>query len=130
MSYRILIVDDSPGMRAVLRRVIDLSGVPVESCLTACHGAAALEIVRNERVDLILSDINMPEMNGEELLAELKKDMALRGIPVLVISTDATSIRMQRMLKLGAAGYVIKPFQPETLRSEVERVLGEVHVAN
>lgn len=130
MSYRILIVDDSPGMRAVLRRVIDLAGVPVETCQTACNGRAALETLRRERVDLILSDINMPEMNGEELLAELKKDEALREIPVLVISTDATSIRMQRMLKLGAAGYVIKPFQPETLRSEVERVLGEVHVSN
>jgi two-component system chemotaxis response regulator CheY len=117
-------------MRAVLRRVIDLAGVPVETCQTACNGRAALETLRRERVDLILSDINMPEMNGEELLAELKKDEVLREIPVLVISTDATSIRMQRMLKLGAAGYVIKPFQPETLRSEVERVLGEVHVSN
>ncbi|HTP89212.1 MAG TPA: response regulator [Bryobacteraceae bacterium] len=115
-------------MRAVLRRVIDLSGIPVETCLSACHGAAALETLRSERVDLILTDINMPEMNGEEFVAELKKDQALRAIPVLVISTDATSSRMQRMLELGAAGYVIKPFQPETLRCEVERVLGEVHV--
>jgi two-component system chemotaxis response regulator CheY len=114
-------------MRAVLRRVIDLSGVPVETCLSACHGKAALETLRTERVDLILTDINMPEMNGEELVAELKKDPALSGIPILVISTDATSHRMERMLELGAAGYVIKPFQPETLRCEVERVLGEVH---
>jgi len=128
MSYRILIVDDSPGMRAVLRRVIDLSGLPVAACLTACHGRAALAVLRNEPVDLILTDINMPEMTGEELVAELKKDTALSEIPVLVISTDATSNRMQRMLELGAAGYVIKPFQPETLRSEVERVLGGVHV--
>ena len=128
MSYRILIVDDSPGMRAVLQRVIDLSGIPVDSCLTACHGRAALAVLRSEPVDLILTDINMPEMTGEELLAELKKDPALSEIPVLVISTDATSNRMQRMLELGAAGYVIKPFQPETLRAEVERVLGGVHV--
>ena len=128
MSYRILIVDDSPGMRAVLRRVIDLAGVPVLECLTACHGLAALAVLRSQPVDLILTDINMPEMNGEEFVDELKKDPSLREIPVLVISTDATSNRMQRMLELGAAGYVIKPFQPETLRSEVERVLGEVHV--
>jgi len=127
MSYRILIVDDSPGMRAVLRRVIDLSGLPVASCLTACHGLSALAVLRNEPIDLILTDINMPEMNGEDFVAELKKDSALSEIPVLVISTDATSNRMQRMLELGAAGYVIKPFQPETLRSEVERVLGGVH---
>jgi len=129
VSYRILIVDDSPGMRAVLRRVIDLSGIPVETCLSACHGRAALETLGSERVDLILTDINMPEMNGEELVAELKKNPVLSRIPILVISTDATSNRMQRMLELGAAGYVIKPFQPETLRCEVERVLGEVHVA-
>jgi len=128
VSYRILIVDDSPGMRAVLRRVIDLSGIPVETCLSACHGGAALATLRSERVDLILTDINMTEMNGEELVEALKKDAALRDIPVLVISTDATSNRMQRMLELGAAGYVIKPFQPETLRCEVERVLGEVNV--
>ena len=106
-----------------------LSGVPVETCLSACHGKAALETLRSERVDLILSlDINMPEMNGEELVDELKKDPALREIPVLVISTDATSNRMERMLELGAAGDVIKPFQPETLRCEVERILGEVNV--
>jgi two-component system chemotaxis response regulator CheY len=128
MSYRILIVDDSPGMRAVLRRVVELSGIPVETCLSACHGKAALETLRSERVDLILTDINMPEMNGEELVSEIRKDPALNKIPILVISTDATSNRMQRMLELGAAGYVIKPFQPETLRYEVERVLGEVHV--
>jgi two-component system chemotaxis response regulator CheY len=115
-------------MRAVLRRVVDLSGIPVDACLSACNGGAALATLRSERVDLILTDINMPGMGGEELVAELKKDAALREIPVLVISTDATSNRMQRMLEMGAAGYVIKPFQPETLRSEVERVLGEVHV--
>ena len=129
MAYRILIVDDSPGMRAVLRRVIDLSGLAVESCREAASGQEALAALRRQPADLILADINMPGMNGEELVAALKADRALGGIAVLVISTDATCRRMQRMLELGAAGYVIKPFHPETLRSEVERVLGGIHVS-
>jgi len=76
-------------------------------------------------VDVILTDINMPKMNGEELLRRLETDTRLRSVPTLVISTDATKARILKMLSLGAQGYVTKPFSPETLREELERVLGD-----
>jgi len=124
MGFRVLIVDDSPAMRRVIRRVIELSGFSIESCLEAGHGAEGVSMLRSHPVDLILTDINMPVMNGEEFVAEIKRDEALGPIPVVVISTDATANRIQHMLALGAQGYVSKPFAPEVLRDELERVLG------
>ena len=128
MAYRILIVDDSPAMRAFVRRVIELSGFDVAGCLEASNGAQALDVLQTEWVDAILSDINMPGMDGEEFLRRLEVDEALRRIPVIIISTDGTQTRIEQMLRLGARGYVMKPFRPEALRKEIERsleVIGE-----
>jgi two-component system chemotaxis response regulator CheY len=119
-----LIVDDSPAMRAFVRRVINLSGLELAGYLEASNGIEALELLRTEWVDAILSDINMPGMDGEEFLRRVSNDELLREIPVIIISTDGTDQRVQRMMALGARGYVIKPFRPETLRQELERSLG------
>jgi len=124
MAHSILIVDDSPAMRAFVRRVIHLSGFEVSSCLEAGDGEEALALLRGGPVDIVLTDINMPRMDGEEFLRRLAADEGLRAIPVLVISTDGTGNRIARMLALGARGYVAKPFLPETLRAELERLLG------
>jgi two-component system, chemotaxis family, chemotaxis protein CheY len=124
MAYRVLIVDDSAAMRTFVRRVIDLSGFELAQCYEAGNGSDALRLLRREWVDVILSDINMPEMDGEEFLRQLEADELLRGIPVIVVSTDATTARMDRMLSLGARRYVTKPFLPERLRSELELTLG------
>jgi two-component system chemotaxis response regulator CheY len=127
MAYSVLIVDDSPVMRTFIRRVLALSGFEVGECLEAGNGEEALEQLGAHHVDVILTDINMPGMNGEELLRKLGADGVLKNIPALVISTDATKERILRMLALGAQGYMSKPFTPETLREELERVLGERH---
>ena len=124
MAYRVMIVDDSPSMRTFVRRVIDLSGFEVDTCLNAANGVQGLALLEQQAVDIILTDINMPEMNGEEFLRRLEEHERYRAIPVVVISTDATENRMQRMLQLGAKGYIAKPFSPEALRVELERVLG------
>jgi two-component system chemotaxis response regulator CheY len=73
-----------------------------------------------------LTDINMPTMDGEEFLRQLAADEQLRSIPTIVISTDATGTRIERMKALGARGYIAKPFRPEDLRAELERSLGAV----
>ena len=124
MAYSVLIVDDSPVMRSFIRRVIALSGFEVAECWEASDGEEALARLRDHAVDVILTDINMPKMNGEELLRRLEADGTLKSVPTLIISTDATKDRILRMLSLGAEGYMTKPFSPETLREELERVLG------
>jgi two-component system chemotaxis response regulator CheY len=125
MAYCVLIVDDSPVMRSFIRRVMTLSGFEVRECLEASNGEEALTQLGEHQVDVILTDINMPTMNGEELLRRLGADGILKSVPALVISTDATRDRILRMIALGAEGYMTKPFSPETLREELERVLGE-----
>jgi two-component system chemotaxis response regulator CheY len=124
VAYRVLIADDSPAMRSFVRRTIELSGFDLAACFEAGDGAEALALLRTERVDAILTDINMPGVDGEELLRRLSADESLRAIPAIVISTDATQNRIARLLALGARGYVTKPFRPETLRAELERTLG------
>jgi two-component system chemotaxis response regulator CheY len=124
MAFRVLIVDDSAAMRNFIRRVLDLSGFPVAETLEAGHGREALEVLDREWVDVLLTDINMPEMNGAELLEKLAANELTSQIPVLVVSTDATEHRMTQMRRLGARGYLSKPFSPEQLREQLEQVLG------
>jgi two-component system, chemotaxis family, chemotaxis protein CheY len=125
MAYSLLIVDDSPVIRSFIRRVIGLSGFEVREYFEASNGEEALTQLGQHRVDVILTDINMPTMNGEELLRRLGADGLLKSVPVLVISTDATRDRILRVLALGAKGYMTKPFSPESLREALKRVLGE-----
>jgi two-component system, chemotaxis family, chemotaxis protein CheY len=127
MAYRVLIVDDSPAMRAFVRRVMEMSGFDLAACFEAGDGREALDRLRVHWVDAILTDINMPGMDGEQLLAELSRDEVLRSIPVLVVSTDSTNRRIARLLSLGARGYITKPFRPEDLRAGLELVLGDPH---
>ncbi len=124
MSYRVLIVDDSPAMRSFVRRVMTLSGFELSTCFEAANGQEGLDVLQREWVDAILTDINMPGMDGEEFLRRLAGDEVLRSIPVIVISTDATRNRIDRLMALGARGYITKPFLPEALRAELEALLG------
>ena len=124
MAFNVLIVDDSPAMRTFVRRVLELSGIDVGITVNAGNGQEALELLRKQWIDIILTDINMPTMDGETFLKVLEADETLSAIPVIVISTDSTQHRVQSMLTLGAKGYVTKPFLPETLREELEKVLG------
>lgn len=130
MALDVLIVDDSPAMRSFIGRVLDLSGMEIGERLEAGHGAEALEILNRSWVDVILTDINMPVMNGEEFLTAVCARGDLRTVPVVVVSTDSTGSRVERMMSLGAKGYVKKPFSPELLRGELERVLEVSHGGN
>jgi two-component system chemotaxis response regulator CheY len=126
MTLHILIVDDSPVIRAVIKRVVAMSGLNTEHVLEAGDGQQALDAMRRSPVDLVLSDINMPVMGGEELLRAMQADPKLSEIPVVVISTDARLDRIMTMISLGARGYVAKPFTPEALRAELVRALGAI----
>jgi two-component system, chemotaxis family, chemotaxis protein CheY len=122
-----MIVDDSPAMRAFIMRVIQLSNLETGECIEAANGQEALDILRDHPVDIILTDVNMPVMNGEEFVRRLEQDERLRSIPVLVVSTDGSEHRMGRLLALGARGYLIKPFSPGALRAKMELLLGVPH---
>ena len=100
MAYRVLVVDDSPSMRNFIRRTLDLSGFDLGQCFEASNGREALDVLDREWVDLVLTDINMPLMDGEELTRSLEADEVLRSIPVVVISTDSTACRIERMTSL------------------------------
>jgi two-component system, chemotaxis family, chemotaxis protein CheY len=124
MAFRVLIVDDSPAMRRFIARVLDVSGFPVSDIHEAADGRQALDVLEREWVDVILTDINMPGMNGAEMLEKMSQNELMRQIPVLVVSTDATVHRIVQMRQLGARGYLSKPFSPEELRAELEQVVG------
>ena len=120
----VLIVDDSWAMRKFIRKQIQASGAPVEECFEADHGKQALETVKSRRVDMVFTDINMPEMDGVEMTRALRADPATAAIPVVVVSSDSEFSRRQEFEPLGTMGYLEKPFTPERLRGEVERLLG------
>jgi two-component system, chemotaxis family, chemotaxis protein CheY len=130
MAFTVLIVDDSPAMRSFVKRVLEMSGFDMSDCHEAGNGKEALELLSGEWVDVILTDINMPVMNGQELVQNLAASESLRSIPIIVVSTDRTDDRVHQMMSLGAKGYVKKPFQPEELRSELERVLEAAYATN
>ncbi|MBE9546076.1 MAG: response regulator [Proteobacteria bacterium] len=124
MSFNVLIVDDSRSMRGVIKKIISISGFKMDQCFEAGNGKEALEALAWDWVDVIVSDINMPEMNGFELLAELKKDNLLKEIPVIVITTESSEERMQDAFNLGAKGFIKKPFSPEEVRKILYEVIG------
>ena len=123
MAFNVLIVDDSPAMRSFVRRVLEYSGFDIGVCAQAGNGEEALALLQRQWIDVILTDLNMPTMDGVEFMRRVEQDPVLRSIPVLVVSTDRTDRRVHQMLGLGAKGYVKKPFAAETLREELESVL-------
>jgi two-component system chemotaxis response regulator CheY len=113
-------------MQVVIRRILGISGFEMSECYLAGDGDEALAVLGRHRVDLIISDVNMPRLDGEGLLARLSSDEKLRSVPVVMVTSDATRTRATRLLRMGAKGYIVKPFQPEVLRAELERVMGSL----
>jgi two-component system chemotaxis response regulator CheY len=113
---RILIVDDSAMMRAMIKRVIKLADVPVEDILEATNGAEALELLKQHDVQLLLTDINMPVMNGADMLREISLNPRWRNLNRVIISTDGSTVRREEAAELDVRCYLEKPFSPEVLR--------------
>jgi len=119
-TWRILIVDDSPAMRSFIRRVIQLCDFGTCEFLEAGNGVEALATIDLHAPDVVLTDINMPVMNGEELLRIMAARVTGSKPPVIVVSTDSTHTRVSNMLQLGATSYLKKPFTPEAMRQVLE----------
>ncbi len=125
--FNILVVDDSETMRAAIRKVVGMSGVPVGEFHEAGNGKEAMAVMEDAWVDVILTDINMPEMNGIEFLRRIKGDEVYSNIPVIIITTESSQARMEEAEALGASGYVKKPFLPETIKMILTDVLEKAY---
>jgi len=119
---RILIVEDSPTMRALLTSALEELGTPVK-ITEAESGFEALRLLPRESFDLIVTDINMPDINGLELVSFVKSNAAYRSIPLVIVSTERSERDRDKGLGLGADAYLVKPFEPETLRQVAEDLL-------
>ena len=125
MAFNVLIVDDSSTMRAVIKKTIKVSGFNVGQFLEAGDGEQALDVLKDEWVDLVLSDINMPNMNGLELIGRMHADEIMRTIPVVMVTTEAGEDKVKQSKELGAVGYIKKPFQPQDIKNTLCRIMGE-----
>ena len=113
---RILIVDDSAMMRAMIKRVIKLADVSVDEVFEATNGAEALELLKQHDFQLLLTDINMPVMNGADMLREISLNERWRNLSRVIISTDGSTVRREEAEDLDVRCYLEKPFRPEVLR--------------
>jgi two-component system chemotaxis response regulator CheY len=126
MAFNILVVDDSAVMRAMIIKTLRLSGVPVGDVFQAANGEEGLQVLRDRWVDLVLLDINMPVMTGEEMIRHMRASAETSAIPVIVVSTESSDTRVSAIRKMGAE-FVHKPFPPELLRETIHRITGTSH---
>ncbi|HEY8551796.1 MAG TPA: response regulator [Vicinamibacterales bacterium] len=122
-GLRLLIVDDSATMRAMIRRAATLSGVPVAEIHEAENGAEALALLERTPVDAIFTDLNMPVMGGVELLRRLSDDARWHDVARVIISTDGSDVRRRQVQGLDVCHYLSKPVRPEAVCEVLSRVI-------
>ncbi|MCP4022390.1 MAG: response regulator [Desulfobacteraceae bacterium] len=125
MSYSILLVDDSLPMRSVIKRTLTAAGYGKSEIFEAANGKEALKLMKDSWIDIIMTDFNMPVMNGLEFIKAVKKEEMSKDIPVVVISTEGNESRIKEFMDCGAAGFITKPFTAESIRDLIVNILGE-----
>ena len=118
----ILIVDDSSTMRMVLRRIVDLTDVPIGTVYEAVNGREALKILETCDVDALFTDINMPVMSGYELLLAIAREPRWNQMLRIVVSTDGSELRQEEVREAHVSLYITKPFRPEAVRNVLSRI--------
>jgi two-component system, chemotaxis family, chemotaxis protein CheY len=125
MAMNILIVDDSALTRKAIRRIIGMLDLDVNEVLEAGDGADAIEKMNGPiTIDLVLADLNMPNMGGIEMIYKMRGDEATKSIPVVIVSTESSTTRIEGLLADGANDYLHKPFTPEQIREVLTRTVG------
>jgi len=122
-ALRVLIVDDSSVMRKIIDRSLRQAGLEVSEVFEASNGAEALARVAETHVDLILSDINMPIMDGLEMVRQLQAVDNAKGVPIVMITTEAVESNVVQALASGARAYIRKPFTPDQIRERITPLL-------
>ena len=118
----VLIVDDSATMRALLYRVIGLADLPIGAIYQAPNGAEALKVLETQSIQAVFTDVNMPVMNGMELLREMAERPEWKDVLRIVISTDGSRLRREEARDLNVSLYVEKPFRPEVVRDVLSQI--------
>ena len=119
MPLDVLIVDDSAAIRKILHRVLVQAELPLGKVHEANDGAEGLAALGANPVGLILSDINMPNMDGIEMLSKIKANDAFKSVPIIMITTEGSQEKVLQALQLGASGYVRKPFTPDQIKEKL-----------
>jgi len=120
---KILIAEDSPTMRSLI--VSTITALGDFEVVQAANGFEALRALPQEKVDLVITDINMPDINGLELVSFIKNNPNYRNTPLFIISTEGSERDREKGLSLGADAYLVKPFSPEELQKLISRFLGQ-----
>lgn len=122
MALNILIVDDSALTRKKIKRIIEMVDLDIDSFFEAGNGVEALKILDESTADLVLADLNMPEMGGAEMIRRMRSNEATKSVPVVVVSTESNTTRVKELLVEGVKGYLHKPFTPEEFRATILEV--------
>ena len=123
MESDVLVVDDSAAIRKILQRVLRQTGMSIRAIHEAGDGQEALELLKSQTVDLVLTDINMPKMDGIQLLAAVKASPKWHNIPVVMVTTEGGETKVGEAVRLGAAGYVRKPFTADQIKEKLAGIL-------
>jgi two-component system, chemotaxis family, chemotaxis protein CheY len=122
MALKILIVDDSGVMRAMIKKTLFMTEIPIDEIFEASDGRQGLETLNGQWIDLVIADINMPVMNGEEMIRQMKERIEFADIPIIVISTEGSETRIDRLLEKGLR-FIRKPFSPEMISDAVNTLV-------
>ena len=121
-NIKILVVDDFKTMRKIIKNILTQLGF--KNIIEADDGTTALELLKKQKVDLIISDWNMPKMNGLELLKTVRSDDNLKDIRFIMVTAEAQKENVIEAIKHGVNQYVVKPFTPKTLKEKLEKIFG------
>ncbi len=119
MSFVILVVDDSQVIRSVVRRTLEMTGLDISEVHEACDGAEGLAVLRENWIDIVFADLNMPRMSGQELVREMARDDDLARVPVVIVSSVLTEAQIAALKEVGVRAFLRKPFRPEQFRDVV-----------
>jgi two-component system chemotaxis response regulator CheY len=123
MGKSLLIVDDSATMRKIIMRSVRMSGIQFDSTDEAGNGVEALEKLNNAPVDVILCDVNMPEMNGDELVKKVREMDSCKDTKIIMVSTESAQDFIDKLLAGGADDYITKPFTPDKFSEKLSPLL-------
>jgi two-component system chemotaxis response regulator CheY len=123
MRGSILIVDDSAMMRKIVLRALTLAGLEFQTVHEAGNGSDALQMLKEQKVELIMCDINMPIMSGLEMLEKMREMKLATDVPVIMVTTESSVEQVRQAVALGASGYIRKPFTPDQVKQKVVPLL-------